>query len=198
MYRALIICSLVTLLVEGLFVITRFQAPQIVSIIQVERSMQRGSWGEEPSNLILLRALDWAKPQAQDEPRHSKEDPFTSALSRGTNGITLSAVYKSAEALRVLALLRISGWMQWLPISLVLLVPCAVDGAVSRKVKAKEFRQHHPELFVLSLSVLIALPFLLAITALLPLPLWPNVALVPYLLMAAATRGAISNFHKSA
>lgn len=198
MYRALIICGLVTLLVEGLFVITRFQAPQIVSIIEVERSMQRDAWGPESSNHILLRALDWARSQAQREPPPVKEDPFTSALARATNGITLSTVFKSAEALRVLAFFRTSAWAHWLPVSLLILVPCAVDGAMSRKIKAKEFQQHDPEAFVISLSVLIGLPFLLAILALLPLPLWPNIAVVPYLLMAAATRGAFANFHKSA
>lgn len=198
MYRALIICGLVTLLVEGLFVITRFQAPQIVSIIVVERNMQRDAWGPESSNDILLRALDWTRSQAQREPPPVKEELFTSALARAINGITLSAVYKSAEALQVLALFRISAWAHWLPVSLLILVPCAVDGSMSRKIKAKEFQQHHPEAFVISLSVLIALPFALAILALLPLPLWPSIAVVPYLFMAAAIRGVIANFHKSA
>jgi hypothetical protein len=60
-----------------------------------------------------------------------------------------NAYFRSIDALLLLASFRFATLIEWLPWLLVFTVAVLLDGYIVRQIKAKEFRQHDPELFAL-------------------------------------------------
>jgi hypothetical protein len=60
-----------------------------------------------------------------------------------------NAYFRSIDALLLLASFRFATLIEWLPWLLAFTVAVLLDGYIVRQIKAKEFRQHDPELFAL-------------------------------------------------
>jgi hypothetical protein len=93
---------------------------------------------------------------------------------------------------------RVAGLLQWLPWLLPLAVAAALDGALVRVIKAKEFRQHDPELFALWCSLLIVTACGTVIACVLPVPLHPVTMAVVPVGMAGLLGLAVASFHRRA
>lgn len=65
--------------------------------------------------------------------------------------------FRSVDALLLLASYRLSTLLEWLPLLAPFVLAAITDGGFERLIKAKEFRQHDPEMFALYASLGIVL-----------------------------------------
>ena len=107
-----------------------------------------------------------------------------------------SPYFRSIDALLALASYRLAALLQWLPPCWVLALALVIDAFLERVAKAKEFRQHDPEMFALYVSIAI-----LTLCASLLAMVWPWTlhplawAAVPVVVAVVLSR-AISHFHR--
>jgi len=106
-----------------------------------------------------------------------------------------NAYFRSVEALFLLAMFRLGMMCHAVPWLLPFFAAAFVDGHVSRLLKAREFRQHNPEVFALALAAAIAVACATAVALLAPIELpivaWAVGPLVVVLLLSRA----LASFH---
>lgn len=204
MIRVVSIISLLCLLVLVLYLPSTRSPEQFVELVRQEQQVIERSWGQWAAVRILSRALAMADSaqQVSPVPRPSKAAPpdvVASAVAIEMASVNQrlfnSAYFRSIDALLLLAAFRVSTLVEWLPWLLAFSAACVTDGALIRRVKAKEFRQHDPEWFAVHASLGILTVCTTIIGFVLPQVLHPWAMPFAPLLMSFFAGRALACFH---
>ncbi|MCG2583896.1 DUF4400 domain-containing protein [Massilia sp. TS11] len=209
MIRAIFVAGLVAALAYALWIPAHYPPADLIAVMRAEYGANAASWGRGPALDVLTRALAWqdgpAAPAVSATPpggaaapgpaRAPALTPVVASLDKAVAGLTRNAYVRGLDCLRVLALFRLAALVQWLPLGAVFAVPTLIDGAMRRIVKSKEFRQHHPELFIAALAALALTVCALIIACIWPMPLPPLLMPAFPCLAAWLLRGALANYH---
>jgi hypothetical protein len=104
--------------------------------------------------------------------------------------------FRSIDALVLLAAFRLATLLEWLPWLLAFAAAVLVDGYVVRLIKAKEFRQHDPEMFALYACAAIVTGCASVVGFVVPVTLHPLLMpCVPVVVSLLVSR-AVGSFHK--
>ena len=153
MIRAIAITALVTLLILVLYLPSAHPPERFLAQLRAENATSVSFWGQEAATRMLNRALSLQGDTAQITPL-----PKSSATPNNASAAEMAAMnqrlfnnpyFRSIDALLLLASYRAAALLQWLPWLSLLIVVMTVDTSLQRLIKAKEFRQHNPELFAL-------------------------------------------------
>lgn len=162
MIRVVSIISLLCLLVLVLYLPSKHSPDRFVELVRQEQRAIERSWGQPAAVRILSRALALADSAQRASP---VPQPSAAPSANAINGAVAiemasvnqrlfnSAYFRSIDALLLLAAFRLSTLVEWLPWLLAFSAACVIDGALMRRVKAKEFRQHDPEWFAAHASL---------------------------------------------
>jgi hypothetical protein len=207
MIRTVAVVSLVVLLVLGLYIPSVQTSAHVLDTLRQEHAETAAFWGEARAEQVLERALAMQAGAAAASPLREARNP---PRSLGTNAAIAAemasvnqrlfhnAYFRSVDAVLMRASYRLTGLLQWLPWLLPLVVAAALDGALVRVVKAKEFRQHDPEMFALWCSVMIVTACGTVIACVLPGTLHPVTMAVVPVGMAGLLGLAVASFHRRA
>ena len=164
-------------------------------------------WGDAPAQRILARAIGMqgtarsaaSLPSAADAPAASAVTSAVAAEMANVNRRLLdNAYFRSIDALLLLAAYRLATLLEWLPWLLAFAVAALADGYVVRLIKAKEFRQHDPEVYAVYACAAIVTICAAAVGLVVPLSLHPLVMPGVPLLVSALGGRAVGSFHRRA
>jgi hypothetical protein len=156
--RAVAIVSLGSLLALVFYLPAANPPERFLAQIREEQATIANFWGEAPALRILDRALsleDSARqvtpiPSAADAPRTADIASAEAAEMAAVNQSLFNhAYFRSIGALVLLASFRVATLLEWLPWMSAFAEAAIVDGALLRVIKAREFRQHNPEISAL-------------------------------------------------
>ena len=205
MIRAVAILSLVSLLVLVLYLPSAHPPERFIAQLRAEHDATVEFWGRDPATRILSRALS-----VQDAARDATPVPSPTAApaASGVSGAVASemasvnqrlfnnAYFRSIDALVMLASFRLSTLVEWLPWLLAFMVAVVADGYVVRAIKAKEFRQHDPEMFALYACAAIVTACATVIGFVVPIDMHPLVMPCVPLGVSVLVSRAVGSFHQ--
>lgn len=205
MLRAVAVLSLMALLVLVLYVPSAHPPEHFLARLRDEHAAATEYWGPEVATQLLDRAIrmQGAAHEASPVPR-STDAPGNAAvqaavaveLSSVNQRLFNNAYFRSVDALLLLASHRLAAIVAWLPWLSVFLLAATIDGALLRVIKAREFRQHDPEMFALYAGSAIVVACGAVLTLVLPTTLHPlALPLVPVLIIVLLAR-ALGCFHR--
>ena len=158
MIRGVAVISLLSLLIMVLYLPAAHPPERFLQQLHLEIGLCSEFWGQQVATDMLDRAMDMqtsargatALPSAHDAPS-TKTLGGAVATEMGAVNQRLfnNAYFRSVEALFMLASFRLAMMLQWLPWLSLLALPLVLDGHWHRVIKAKEFRQHDPEMFAI-------------------------------------------------
>jgi hypothetical protein len=158
MIRGVAVISLLSLLILVLYLPAAHPPERFLQQLRLEMGRCAEFWGEEMATDMLDKALGMqtsargatALPSSHDAPS-TKTLGGAVATEMGAVNQRLfnNAYFRSVEALFMLASFRLAMMLQWLPWLSLLALPLVLDGHWHRVIKAKEFRQHDPEMFAI-------------------------------------------------
>lgn len=202
MIRGVWIVSLVVLLVLGLYVPASSGPERFLDLIRTEHRLNEQWWGQDTSMRIMDRMLDYQGSAAKlsEAGASTGSTDVTGAiagsLGNATQSLFKNAYFRSLDTLLALAAFRLSSLLEALPLGLVFMLVVLVDGFVCRAVKAKEFRHHSPEMYMVMICSAIVLASTMAMSLIVPVAVHPLLfAALPLLIGLCASR-AVANFHK--
>lgn len=204
MIRVVSIVSLLCLLILVLYLPSTHSPDRFVELVRHEQQVIERSWGKKAAFRILSRALAMADSAQQVSPVPRPSKAGTPDVVSGAVAIEMasvnqrlfnSAYFRSIDALLLLAAFRFSTLVEWLPWLLAFSAACVIDGALTRRVKAKEFRQHDPEWFALHASLGILTICMTIIGLVLPQLLHPLVMPCAPVLLSLFVGSALACFH---
>lgn len=204
MIRVVSIVALLCLLVLVLYLPSAHPPDRFVDLVRQEQQTIERFWGQPAASRILSRALAMADSAQQVSPLPNPSSGASASAVGGAVAIEMasvnqrlfnSAYFRSIDALLLLAAFRLSTLVEWLPWLLAFGVAAVIDGALIRKVKAKEFRQHDPEWFAAHASMSIVTICMTVIGFVLPLVLHPMVMPCAPLLLSVFAGRTVANFH---
>lgn len=162
MIRMVAILSLIILLILVLYVPSAHPPERFLAQLRTEHQIAVGYWSPQTAERMLDRAVRLQEATANVTPIPAAKDaPSTSAV----NGAVLlemtsvnqrlfnNAYFRSVDALLLLGSYRLSTLLEWLPLLSAFVIAAIADGGFARFIKAKEFRQHDPEMFALYASL---------------------------------------------
>lgn len=205
MIRVVAIGALGTLLLLVLYLPSAHPPERFIERLRHEHRQAVDLWGSTTGERILDRAMDLsattaeaapipARGIANQHPRHTGQ--VKDEMDHVNRRLFDNAYFRSIDALLVLAMYRLSATGEWLAKGILLALALVADAAMERAVKAREFRQHDPEMFALYLSAAIVAGCALVLCLVLPWPIHPLTwAMVP-LGMAFLAARAIADFHR--
>ena len=205
MIRAVAILSLVSLLVLVLYLPSAHTPERFIAQLRAEHDATVEFWGRDPATRILSRALS-----VQDAARDATPVPSPTAApaASGVNGAVASemasvnqrlfnnAYFRSIDALVLLASFRLSTLVEWLPWLLAFMAAVVADGYVVRAIKAKEFRQHDPEMSALYACAAIVTACAAVIGFVVPIDMHPLVMPSVPLVVSVLVSRAVGSFHR--
>ncbi len=204
MIRATAIACLVALLAMALYLPSAYPPEQFFAQLRREHAAAAQLWDQQAASHMLDVALGLQDSTRRVAPSpHAAASvpggPLDTAVAREMSSVSArlfgNAYFRSVEALFLLAMFRLGMMSHALPWLLPFFAAAFVDGHVSRLLKAREFRQHDPEVFALALAAAIATACATAIALLAPLELpvvaWAVAPLVVVLLLSRA----FASFH---
>lgn len=205
-FAAAFICFLVVATFV-LYVPTTRDAQGFLAELKNEYATTAERWGERHATAVLERAFELdvllgrvnmsiVVPAARGV-THPHESPLSTAIARAQNGFLGSDYVRSVKAMSFLALYRLSGLLETLPVSLWIFVAAIVDGAVTRTVKSKEFGTHSPEVFGVNIIAAVLILSGSIMLLVLPLTISPLIVFMLPLLLAIALRFVVANYHKT-
>lgn len=207
MIRSVTVLSLVVLLILVLYVPSAHSPQRFVMQIRIEHEATAAFWGTEAATRILARAIGMQATTAEVTPIPSAADaPSTS----GVNGAVVKEMsdvnqrlfnnpyFRSIDALLLLASYRLASLIEWLPWLAAFTLATWADGWFVRLIKAREFRQHDPEMF--ALYVCLAIVGLCATVICFVIPVTLNPLLLPCapLGISVLVGLALGSFHRRA
>lgn len=204
MIRVVSIVSLLCLLVLALYLPSTHTPEQFVGLVRQEQQEIERFWGRAAAVRILARAFAMADSAQQVSPVPAPSKALPASVVSGAVAIEMASVnqrlfnssyFRSIDGLLLLAAFRFSTLVEWLPWLLAFSAACAIDGALIRRVKAKEFRQHDPEWFALHASLGILTLCTTIIGFVLPQVLHPAVLPCAPVLLSFFAGRTLSNFH---
>lgn len=205
MIRAVAVISLVSLLVLVLYLPSAHPPERFLAQQRTEHQATTEFWGAAPALRILERALSVQDSARQASPVPSTGDaPPVNAVDGAVAHEMVSvnqrlfnnAYFRSIDALVLLAAFRLATLWEWLPWLLVFAVAVLVDGSVVRLIKAKEFRQHDPEMFALYACTAIVTACGTVVGSVVPVTMHPLVMPCVPLVVSALLSRAVGSFHR--
>jgi len=205
MIRVVTVVSLVILLILVLYVPAVHPPQRFLAQLRAEQEVATAYWGAEPAIRILNRAENMQAamtgvtpiPAAKDAPSIAD---VSGAVSREMSSVNQrlfnNTYFRSVDALLLLASYRLSTLLEWLPWLAVFALTAIVDGGFARLIKAKEFRQHDPEMFGLYASLGIVVLCAMVIGFVLPVTLHPLLLPCVPLVVGVLAGRALGCFHK--
>lgn len=205
MIRAVAILSLVVLLILVLYVPSAHPPERFLAQLRDEHQIATRYWGLQSAAHMLDRAVRMQEATANVTPIPAAKDaPSTSAVN-GAVLLEMTSVnqrlfnntyFRSVDALLLLASYRLSTLLEWLPILSAFVIAAIADGGFARFIKAKEFRQHDPEMFALYASLGIVVLCASVIGFVWPMRLHPLLLPCAPLVVGALTGRALGCFHR--
>lgn len=204
MIRVVGIISLLCLLVLVLYLPSRHPPDRFVELVRQEQQAIEVLWGQPAAVRILSRALAMADSAQQVSPAPTSSKAVSPGVPSGAVAIEMASVnqrlfnseyFRSIDALLLLAAFRLSTLLEWLPWLLAFGAASVIDGALIRRVKAKEFRQHDPEWFAAHASLSIVTICVTVIGFVLPKLLHPLVMPGSPVLLSFFVGRALGCFH---
>lgn len=177
---------------------------RFLDLLRAENARYTEFWGSAHADHILSRALDVFGPNIASTAVARVSPPpdalpgqalLLSRVSRAIDGLVHNDYVHGIQSLLLLAMHRLSTLLEWAPYVLVVILAACADGWVIRRIKAREFRQHRPELYAvgtLAIALLIGLTLLIFIA---PVALHPLVLVALPLLIAFGGHMAVANYH---
>jgi len=205
MIRAVAILSLVILLILVLYVPSAHPPEQFLAQLRDEHQIATSYWGPQFATQMLDRAVQMQEATANVTPIPTAKDaPSTSAVN-GAVLLEMSSVnqrlfnnpyFRSVDALLLLASYRLSTLLEWLPLLAAFGIAAIADGGFARFIKAKEFRQHDPEMFAWYASLGIVVLCATVIGFVLPMRLHPLLLPCAPLVVSVLAGRAQGCFHR--
>ena len=205
MIRAVAVISLVSLLVLVLYLPSAHPPERFLVQLRTEHQASLEFWGAAPALRILSRALsvqDSARqatpvPSAGDAPQANAVDGAVAHEMASVNQrLFNNAYFRSIDALVLLAAFRLATLLEWLPWLLAFAVAILLDGYLVRLIKAKEFRQHDPEMFALYACTAIVTACATVVGFVVPVTVHPLVMPCVPLLVSLLLSRAVGSFHR--
>lgn len=171
MIRAIAVTSLVTLLILVLYLPSAHPPERFLAQLRAEHAASISFWGPEAATRILNRALrlqgDTAQITPLPKPNATPDNATAQEMSAMNRRLFNNPYFRSIDALLLLASYRAAVLLEWLPWLAGLIAVMVIDASLQRRIKAKEFRQHDPELFALyaGLGIFTACAIVLACAA---------------------------------
>lgn len=204
MIRAVAILSLVIVLILVLYVPSAHPPERFIAQLRDEHQISTEYWGLRPATHMLDRAVRMQEATANVTPiPAAKDSPATSAV----NGAVLlemtlvnqrlfnNPYFRSVDALLLLASYRLSTLLEWLAILSAFVIAAIADGGFVRFIKAKEFRQHDPEMFAMYASLGIVTLCASVVCIVWPMRLHPLVLPCAPLIVGVLAGRALGCFH---
>jgi uncharacterized protein DUF4400 len=204
MIRIVWIAAMCCVLCLVLYVPSAVSPDQLMLTVRAEHQINSRLWGDSAADRILERMLDFQVGSV------AVSTPPPATVQLGGPGINAamaaefgqmstrlfsSPYFKSVDAMFSLAALRAATLLHVLPLLLVFMAICAVDGFAVRSVRAREFAAHSAEVFTASATLGIALLALVLVGVFLPFTLGPLYMIGALLLMLFVLSRAIANYH---
>lgn len=155
MIRAIALTSLVTLVILVLYIPSAHPPERFINQLKAEHLAAIEFWGATAATRILNRALrlqgDAAditklpKPSASVDVANATAEEMTAMNRRLFN----NEYFRSIDALLLLASYRAAMLLEWLPWLGGVAGVMVIDASLQRLIRAKEFRQHNPEVFAM-------------------------------------------------
>lgn len=204
MIRAILLVALSGLLLLVLYLPSAYPPERFLSQVLSEDAAIKALWNDERAHRILARALQMALPHERTLIGANRA-PLTPAPSPGTPAAELEAAsqrllandyVRSTEALVVLAAYRLSTLLQWAPWLVAIWVALIADGLIVRAIKAREFRQHDPEVFAVWAGIGCCVVIAMVVAWVLPWELHPLAGPAAVLSLGLALGTAVRSFHR--
>lgn len=204
MIRAVAILSLLILLILVLYVPSAHPPERFLALLRDEHRIAVEYWSPQPAERMLDRAVRMQEATANVTPIPATKDaPSTSAVN-GAVLLEMTSVnqrlfnnpyFRSVDALLLLASYRLSTLLEWLPLLAAFVMAAIADGGFARFIKAKEFRQHDPEMFAWYASLGIIMLCATVIGFVLPMRLHPLLLPCAPLVVGVVVSRALGCFH---
>ncbi len=205
MIRAVTVGSLLGLLLLVLYLPSAHRPERFLAHLREEHRSIAQFWGDAPAQRILTRAIgmqDSARsaaplPSAADAPDAGAVTSAVAAEMANVNRRLFdNAYFRSIDALLLLAAYRLATLLQWLPWLLTFAFAALADGYVVRLIKAKEFRQHDPEVYAIHACAAIVTICAAVVGLVVPVTLHPLVMPCVPLLVSVLAGRAVGSFHR--
>jgi len=205
MIRAVAVLSLLALLVLVLYVPSAHPPGRFLAQLRAEHEAATAYWGATSANRMLDRAVSMQEatvsvtpiPAAKDAPSPTGVNGAVSREMASVNQrLFNNAYFRAVDALLLLASYRLSTLLEWLPWLAMFVLAALADGGCARLIKAKEFRQHDPEMFALYASLGIVVLCAALIGFVLPVTLHPLLLPCAPLVVGVLGGRALGCFHK--
>jgi hypothetical protein len=204
MIRATAIACLVAMLATALYLPSAYPPEQFFAQLRKEHAAAAQLWDQQAASRMLDVALglqDSARrvaPSPHPAPS-APGGPLDTAVAHEMSSVSArlfgNAYFRSVEALFLLAMFRLGMMSHALPWLLPFFAAAFADGHVSRLLKAREFRQHDPEVFALALAGAIAVACATAVALLAPIELPILAWAVAPLIVGFLISRALASFH---
>lgn len=204
MIRAVAVASLLSLLALAVYLPSAHPPERFLAQLRTEHQSIAAYWGEAPSGRILAGAMSLHDTMRQVAPVPSSLDAMSASavgsaaaqeMASVNQRLMDNAYFRSIDALVLLAAFRLSTLTEWLPWLMVLAAAAMADGWTTRLIRAKEFRQHDPELFALYSCLAVITACAAAIGFVVPTTLHPLVIPAVPVAIGLLVGRAVSNFH---
>lgn len=205
MIRAVAVLSLVILLILVLYVPSAHPPERFLAQLRNEHQIATGYWGLQPATHMLDRAVRMQEATANVSPIPAAKDAPSASAVNGAVLLEMTSVnqrlfnnpyFRSVDALLLLASYRLSTLLEWLPLLSAFVLAAIADGGFVRFIKAKEFRQHDPEMFALYASLGIVVLCATVIGFVWPMRLHPLLLPSAPLVVGVLVGRALGCFHK--
>lgn len=205
MIRAVAVVSLLGLLVLVLWLPSAHPPERFLAQLRMEHAVTASYWGEDSAARMLARALSMQDTARDAAPLPSPaSSPPTGAIDIAIAHEMVSvnrrlfdnSYFRSIDALLLLAMFRLALLVEWLPWLLPFAVAVLGDGGVVRMVKAREFRQHSPEMFAAAACGAILVTFGALVTLVVPATLHPVALPLLPVAVSLLLAQALASYHK--
>ena len=204
MIRVVAVSSLLALLILVLYVPSAHPPQRFLNQIRIEHEATSAFWGAEPAVRILSRGMQMQDsaadmtpiPKAADAPTATGlNNPVAQEMGAVNQRLFNNPYFRSVDAAVLLAGYRLATLLEWLPWLAAFAMAALADGWYIRKIKAKEFRQHDPEMFALFVGLAIVTACATGIAFVVPVTLPPLLLpCVPIAISVLVSR-ALACFH---
>lgn len=205
MIRLVATGALCTLLLLVLYLPSAIPPMRFIEQLRLEHHQAANVWGLAAAGRILDRTMALNAHAAGASPIPTLEaapavrsgaSTAREEMDRVNRRLFDNPYFRSIDALLILATYRVSALLEWLPKGVFLVLGLIADAVMERLVKAKEFRQHDPEMFALYLSAAIIAGCGLVLSLVLPWTVHPFAWALAPLGIAVLLARAIADFHR--
>jgi hypothetical protein len=202
--RIVAVSSLLFLLMLVLYMPSAHPPQRFLNQIRIEHEATTAFWGAEPAVRILNRGMQMQDRTAEVTPIPKAADAPAATGVNNAVAHEMGAVnqrlfnnpyFRSVDAALLLASYRLATLLEWLPWLAAFALSAVADGWYVRKIKAKEFRQHDPEMFALFAGLAIVTACATVIAFVVPVTLPPLLLPCVPLAISVLVSRALASFH---